>query len=62
MANEFQERAEVVRKYVEQRRDLVQHAKEVMHMVQSSCAGCDNCAALMAVLDDLLAPEVDGHA
>jgi len=33
-----------------------------MHMVQSSCVGCNNCAALMAVLDDLLAPEVDGHA
>lgn len=62
MGNEFQERAEVVRKYVEQRRDLVQHAKEVMHMVQSSCAGCDNCAALMAVLDDLISQDPEGSA
>ena len=60
--NEFQRRADVVRKFVEQRRDLVQHAKEVMHLVQSGCAGCDNCLALMAVLDDIISQEPEGSA
>lgn len=60
--SEFQKRAEVVRKFVEQRRDLVQHAKEVMHLVQSGCAGCDNCSSLMAVLDDLISQEPEGSA
>ena len=60
--NEFQRRADVVRKFVEQRRDLVQHAKEIMHLVQSGCAGCDNCSALMAVLDDLISQEPEGSA
>jgi len=61
MANEFQERAEVVRKYVEQRRDLVMRAREVMHL-EAAHSACEGCKALIDVLDDLLAPEVDGHA
>ncbi len=59
---EFEKRAEVVRKFVEQRRDLVQRAKEIMHLVQSEHPSCDGCAALMAVLDDLITKEPDGHA
>jgi hypothetical protein len=77
MGNEFQQRAEVVRKYVEQRRELVLRARELMHEVVAEHSAnhgdfivgtlkryeaCENCKALMDVLDDLLAPEVDGHA
>lgn len=61
MGNEFQERAEVVRKYVEQRRELVMRARGVMHL-ESKHSACEGCMALIDVLDDLLAPEVDGHA
>jgi hypothetical protein len=77
MGNEFQQRAEVVRKYVEQRRELVLRARELMNEVVAEHSenqgdfivgtlkryeACENCKALMDVLDELLAPEVDGNA
>lgn len=77
MSNEFQKRAEIVRKFVEHRRSAVNRAYEVMHSVRAehaehereSVAGkplragyCHNCEALMAVLEDLLSPEAEGNA
>jgi hypothetical protein len=77
MGTQFEKRAKVVRKYLDQRRDLVLRARELMHEVvaeHSAYQGdfivgtlkryeaCENCKALMDVIDDLLAPEVDGNA
>jgi hypothetical protein len=75
--NEFEKRAEIVRKFVEQRRSAVNRAYEVMHSVRAehaehkreSVAGkpmragyCHNCEALMLVIDELLSPEHKGNA
>lgn len=75
--NEFQKRAEIVRKFVEQRRSAINRAYEVMHSVRAehaehkreSVAGkplragyCHNCEAMMQVIDELLSPEHEGNA
>ena len=77
MSNEFTKRAEIVRKFVEQRRSAVNRAYEVMHSVRAehaehkreSVAGkplragyCHNCEALLRVIEELLSQEAEGNS
>lgn len=64
--NEFQKRAEVVQHAKEVMRDVVaEHAEKQGDLIVGTLTryeSCENCLALMAVLDDLISQEPEGSA